>query len=119
MNINPHGNYSIPTKRLGEDYIGGFLFGQSAKLYGDVLSGAFGISDMPVNFVPMDYANSQERPFARQLYVAPLIPQVSVSEDNGIDFGRHLGNVDRTCWMRGIRYHRESSQSLALMGRIK
>jgi hypothetical protein len=56
-------DFSIPTRRFGEDKFTAYIFGSSAQAYGDFLKGA-GIQEMPVWMVD----NIGDKPFARQAW---------------------------------------------------
>jgi len=69
--IIPYNQSAIPTDKFGEDSIANFVFGKTAQKYGNFLKEA-GISAMPLWFNDEKYINSQEKPFANQLWLRRL-----------------------------------------------
>ena len=69
--VVPYNQSEVPTDRFGEDPITAFVFGKTAKAYGEFLKKT-GINAMPLWFNDEKYINSQEKPFANQLWLHRL-----------------------------------------------
>lgn len=67
----PYNQTSVPTDRFAEDEVTAFVFGKTAKAYGEFLKEA-GIQAMPLWFNDEKYINSQKSPFANQLWLLRL-----------------------------------------------
>ena len=92
----PYNQSSVPTDRFAEDPITAFVFGKTAKAYGEFLK-ENGIKAMPLWFNDEKYINSQKSPFANQLWLHRL----DVDSQSGLDGnGRYLDCVDA---VRGVR----------------
>ena len=62
----------IPTSRFGDEEITNFVFGETAKEYGNFLKEA-GINAVPLYLNDEQYVNSQAKPFANQLWLHRLV----------------------------------------------
>ena len=69
--------FSIPSKRFGEDELTNYLFGNLAKEYGLFLKDAK-IKNMPINS-----ADFRDKPFARQLWFDCLNEQSGIVGEGG------------------------------------
>ncbi len=67
----PYGETSVPTNRFGDDEVTRFLFREVAKKYGEFLHEA-GIEKMPLRFNSKEYADSKDKPYANQVWLARL-----------------------------------------------
>ena len=94
--VVPYNQSEVPTDRFGEDPITAFVFGKTAKAYGEFLKKT-GINAMPLWFNDEKYINSQEKPFANQLWLRRLDAD---NQSNLYGDGRNLncGNA-----VRGVR----------------
>ena len=79
----PEKNIEIPTNRFSEDALTVFAFGGEveARNYGEFLREA-GIKEMLVRAVAQSYVDSQNQPFARQMWFGNLDCRSALDGDN-------------------------------------
>lgn len=87
------GKTEIPTSRFADEEITSFAFGKNAKAYGEFLKKENGIDSIRAYF-----ANSQDKPFARQAWLY-VVGSGGRSGLDGIGRGLSYGNNE----VRGVR----------------
>jgi hypothetical protein len=73
--IIPYNQSAVPFNRFADDPITVFAFGKIAREYGEALKESLreaGITEMPLWFNDRDYTDSQEKPFANELWLRGL-----------------------------------------------
>lgn len=94
----PYNLSEIPTSEFGQEPITSFVFGKTAKAYGEFLKEA-GINAMPLWFNDEKYINSQERHFANQLWLHRLVGDVRSGLSGS---GRFLSYFGAVCGVRNV-----------------
>ena len=101
------GKTEIPTSRFADEALTSFAFGKNAKVYGEFLK------ENGIDSIRAYFANSQDKPFARQAWLC----RIGGDDKSGLVGGRDLNYGDDE--VRGVRVSDEVAKPSAENSRVE